>query len=63
MNDRARIKYVEELEKIKELRKRGREVRLKRLEEEEERSPRGEKRKAAGDKNADPEKVREDNLQ
>ena len=36
---------------------------LKRLEEEEERRQRGEKGKAAEDKNAEPEKVREDNLQ
>ena len=45
------------------MRNRVTEVRLKRLEDEKERRQRGEKRKAAGDKNAEPEKVREDNLQ
>ena len=63
MKDRARIRYVEELERIKQLRKRVSEVRLKRLEAEEEIRQRGEKEKAAGEKDAEPEKVREGNLQ
>ena len=62
MKDRARIMYVEELERIKQLRKRVSEVRLKRLEAEEEKRQRGEKGNYA-EKDAEPEKVREDNLQ
>ena len=63
MKDRARIRYVEELERIKQLRKRVNEVRLRRLEDEEERRQKGEKKIAAEDKNAEPEKMREDTLQ
>ena len=37
MKDRARLRYVEEMEKLKQLRKRVREVRWKRLEAEKER--------------------------
>ena len=65
MKDRARIRHVEELERIKQLRKRISKVRLKRLEAEEERRQRREaiEEKAAGEKDAEPEKVRENNLE
>ena len=45
------------------MRKRVSEVRLRRLEDEEERRQKGEKKIAAEDKNAEPEKMREDTLQ
>ena len=60
MKDRARIRYVEELERIKQLRKRVNEVRLRRLEDEEERRQKGENKAAAEDKNAESEKKKED---
>ena len=60
MKDRARIRYVEELERIKQLKKRVNEVRLRRLEDEEERRQKGEKKIAVEDKNAETEKIRED---
>ena len=60
MKDRARIRYVEELERIKQLRKRVNEVRLRRLEDEEERRQKGEKKISSDDKNAEPEKMKED---
>ena len=60
MKDRARIRYGEELERIKQLRKRVSEVRLRRLEDEEERRQKGEKKIAAENKNTEPEKMKED---
>ena len=60
MKDRARIRYVGELERIKEVRKRVNEVRLRRLEDEEERRQKGEEKTAAGNKHAEPEKMKED---
>ena len=65
MKDRVRIRYVEELERLKQLRKRVRDVRQKRLEAEEERRQRREaiEEKALGEKDAEPEKVREYNLE
>ena len=41
MKDRARIRYVEELERMKQLRKRVNEVRLRRFNDEEERRQKG----------------------
>ena len=53
------------MDKLNQLRKRLREVRWKRLEAEEERQQRREaiEEKAAGEKDAEPEKVRENNLE
>ena len=60
MKDRARIRYVEELERIKQLRKRVNEVRLRRLEDEEERRQKEERKIAAEDKNTEREKKMEE---
>ena len=51
---------MEDLERIKQLRKRVNQVRLRRLEDEEERRQKGEKKMAADDKIAEPQKMKED---
>ena len=65
MKNGARLKYVKEMEKLKQLRERLWEVRWKRLEAEEERRQRKEAReemergKSARDKEIEPEKEKE----